>query len=204
MLLWSYPLVSLCGCMGWEGPSLHLQYLFFCSIFVFQLSGIVCANYAQLPSLSLRTIPDKREKNDAVVSEMFLAWFSLFSKNGFERAINKNREKKILFSEGLHEVASVYPQHIFRATKDMAHMQEGGHSLQKNSGPTHVIQTPYITPPSRHSNSCRFLLNKKCVFARHRSHPSDRGMPDLMTGSTIFIANLSSYNPSYQLENLRV
>lgn len=75
---------------------------------------------------------------------------------------------------------------------------------RRTAVPPMLYRAPYITPPSRHSNSCRFLLNKKCVFARHRSHPSDRGMPDLMTGSTIFNANLSSYNPSYQLENLRV
>lgn len=94
----SLSLQFLCVCIWWGGPFLHPHYLFFCSIFVFQLSGIVCANYAQLPSLSLRTVPDRREKNDAVVSEMFLAWFSFFSKNGFEcpislsRAINTNRE----------------------------------------------------------------------------------------------------------------
>ena len=142
----SLSLQFLCVCIWWGGPFLHPHYLFFCSIFVFQLSGIVCANYAQLPSLSLRTVPDRREKNDAVVSEMFLAWFSFFSKNGFEcpislsRAINTNREiilkkkqnktKKpqthnLLCSEGLHEIASVSPQHNFTASSPFVLTQGG-------------------------------------------------------------------------------
>lgn len=106
----------------WQGGHfLHLHNFFFHSIFVFQLSGIACANCAQLPSLSLRTVPDRREKHDGVVNEIFLAQFSLFSKNGFEspislsRAISKNRQIK-KDSERLHEVAPVYPQHIFTAT----------------------------------------------------------------------------------------
>lgn len=82
----------------WQGrPFLQLHNLFFNSIFVFQLSGIICANCAQLPSLSLKTVPDRR---GGVVNEIFLAQFSLFSKNGFEspislsRAMNKDREIK--------------------------------------------------------------------------------------------------------------
>lgn len=199
--------------MWWGGPSLHLQYLFFCSIFVFQLSGIVCANYAQLPSPSLRTVPDKREKNDAVVSEMFLAWFSLFSKNGFERAINKNREKKTnnttFFSQKdsmklLLSIPSISlePLKIWLTCKREVILYR--RTAWSSAIPPMIYRAPYITSPSRHSNSCHFLLNKKCVFARHRSHSSDRGMPDLMTVFTIFNANLSSYKPSYQLENLRV
>lgn len=85
----------------WQGgPFLQLHNLFFDSIFVFQLSGIICANCAHLPSLSLKTVPDRREKNGGVVNEIFLARFSLFSKNGFEspislsRAMNKTREIK--------------------------------------------------------------------------------------------------------------
>ena len=111
--------------MWQRGPFLHLHCLFFHSIFVFQLSGIVCTNCAQLPSLSLRTVPDTREKNCGAVNEIFLARFSLFSKNGFEspisvsRAINKNREIK-KDSERLHEVTSFYPQHVFLATSPLA------------------------------------------------------------------------------------
>lgn len=67
-----------------EVPFLHLCYLFFHSISVFQLSGIVSANCPQLVSLSLRTVPDRRKKDDGVVNEIFLARLSLFLRMGLK------------------------------------------------------------------------------------------------------------------------